>query len=82
MDLKLARKELNEKQKTISLKEIEKQVEENGSATFYLDKDNSIKDIQKMRISLEKNSKSVHWNELRYGLDKDSFLYELHIINY
>lgn len=82
MDLKLARKDLNEKQKTISLEEIEKQVEEKGSATFYLDKDNSIKDIQKMRLSLEKNSKSVHWNELRYGLDKDSFLYELHIINY
>ncbi|RAX54951.1 hypothetical protein CCY99_02070 [Helicobacter sp. 16-1353] len=82
MDLKLARKDSNEKQKMISLEEIEKQVEEKGSATFYLDKDNSIKDIQKMRTQLEKNSKSVHWNELRFGLDKDSFLYELHIINY
>lgn len=82
MELKLSKKELNEKQKTISLEEIEKKVEEKGSATFYLDKDNSIKDIQKMRTILEKNSKSVHWNELRYGLDKDNFLYELHIITY
>ncbi len=82
MDLKLTKKEINDKPKHISLDEIKKQVEEKGSATFYLDKNNSIKDIQKMRVELEKNGKSVHWNELHYGLDKDSFLYELHIINY
>lgn len=67
--------------RTISIDEIQKEVEAKGAATFYLDKDCSLKDAQKMRQILEKSAKSVHFNELRYGLDKDSFLYELHIIN-
>lgn len=80
MELKLAKKDINDKQKTISLEEMQSIVESRGNATFYLDKDNSIKDIQKMRSSLEKNAKVVHWNEIRYG--QDGFLYELHIIDY
>ncbi len=82
MDLKLAKKDPNDAPSVISLSEIERQVEEKGGATFYLDKDNSIKDLQKMRAHFEKGTKSVHFNELRFGLDKDCFIYELHIINY
>lgn len=82
MKFQLAKKDINDKAKSITIEEIQKQVEDNGSATFYLDKDNSIEEIKKMKQKLEKKSKSIHWNELRYGLDKDSFLYELHIINY
>lgn len=81
MTLKLAKKELDDKQEVISFDEIQKQAEENGSATFYIDKDNSLKDIQKLKAALEKNSNSVYLNEIRYGLDNDSFLYELHIIS-
>lgn len=80
MELKLAKVELDDKPKTITLNEIIKAVNENGTATFYLDKDNPLKDLQKMKQTLEKDSKSVHLNELKYGLD--SSLYELHIINY
>lgn len=80
MELKLAKLELDDKPKTITLNEIINAVNENGTATFYLDKDNSLKDLQKMRQTLEKDSKSVHLNELKYGLDSN--LYELHIINY
>ncbi len=80
MELKLAKLELDDKPKTITLNEIINAVNENGAATFYLDKDNSLKDLQKMRQTLEKDSKSVHLNELKYGLDSN--LYELHIINY
>lgn len=79
MELKLAKIEPEDKPKTITLDEVIKAVNNNGSATFYLDKDNSLKDLQKMRQTLEKDSKSVHLNELKYGLD--SHLYELHIIN-
>lgn len=80
MTFKLAKKELDSKQESITLDEIEKQAKESGSATFYLDKDNQLKDIQKLKTTLEKNAQAVHFNEIRYGLDKDSFLYELHII--
>ena len=80
MEFKLAKPELNSKAKSISLDEIIKTAEENGSATFYLDSENNAKDIQKLRTSLEKANKSVQLNELKYGLD--SHLYELHIISY
>ncbi len=81
MNLKLAKKDLNDEISTITLNEIEKRLESNGDITLYLDKENSIKDLQKMCAHFEKNSKSLHFNELRFGLDKDCFLYELHIIN-
>ncbi len=80
MELKLAKKTLEDKPKNITLDEIIKTAESNGSATFYLDKDNSLKDLQKMRQTLEKSNKSVHISELKYGLN--SSLFELHIINY
>lgn len=80
MELKLATAEINGKSKTISLNDIIKTAQTQGSATFYLDKDNSLKDLQKMKQTIEKDGKSVHLNELKYGLD--SYLYELHIINY
>lgn len=81
MKLKLAKNSINGESKTISQKEIEESMTNKDSEIFYLDNDNSLKDIQKIKSALEKNSKSVYFNEIRYGLDKDSFLYELHIIN-
>ena len=81
MNLKLARINLNDKPKTISLDEIEKQVKTKGNATFYLDRDNSLKDLEKIRSHFEKSTKSIYFHELRFGLDKDSILYELHIID-
>lgn len=80
MELKLATTEANGKPKLVSLNDIIKSAQTQGSATFYLDKDNSLKDLQKMKQTIEKDGKSVHLNELKYGLD--SYLYELHIISY
>lgn len=80
MELKLAATEANDKAKSISLNDIIKTAQTQGSATFYLDKENTLKDLQKMKQTIEKDGKSVHLNELKYGLD--SYLYELHIISY
>lgn len=80
MELKLATTEADNKPKSISLNDIIKSAQTKGNATFYLDKDNSLKDLQKMKQTIEKDGKSVHLNELKYGLD--SYLYELHIISY
>ena len=80
MELKLATTEANDKVKSISLNDIIKTAQTQGSATFYLDKENTLKDLQKMKQTIEKDGKSVHLNELKYGLD--SYLYELHIISY
>lgn len=81
MKLKLAKVNNDADIIVITQKEIEEEIIKKGNAVFYLERDNSLKDIQKLKTSLEKTSKSVHFNEIRYGLDKDSFLYELHIIN-
>lgn len=82
MELKLAQNDLDSKPKNITFEDIVSKVEANGSVALYLDKSNAQKDIQKMLSNLEKHGKSVHLNELKFGLDKDSFLYEMHIINY
>ena len=81
MKFKLAKSNIDGENKVISQKEIEEIMKNKDSEIFYLDKDNSLKDIQKLKSFLEKNSKSTYFNEIRYGLDKDSFLYELHVIN-
>lgn len=82
MELKLAKKDLNSKCEVITPEKIEARLSEKGSAIYYLDKDNSLKDIQKLCAQMEKKARSVHWNELRFGLDKDSYIYEFHIINH
>ncbi|MBR7118334.1 MAG: hypothetical protein IKC84_03035 [Helicobacteraceae bacterium] len=82
MNLKLAKIDLNDKPRTITIEEIEKQVKEKGNAAFYFDKDNSLKDLEKMCAHFAKSAKSTHFHELRFGLDKDCILYELHIIDY
>ena len=79
MELKLAKLEPDSRAKSISFEEISKIAEENGNAFFYLDGENNAKEIQKLRQNLEKANKSVHLNELKYGLG--SHLYELHIID-
>lgn len=80
MNLKLAKNELNAKETIITMQEIQDKLIANGSVIVYLHKDNSQKDLQKLRTSMEKIAQSVYFNEVRYGLDKDSFLYELNII--
>lgn len=67
-------------EKTITLKDIEEELSKKDTLIFYLDKSNSIKDIQKLKTSLEKNVQSVYCNEIKHGMDKDNLIYELHII--
>lgn len=81
MKLKLAKNNIDDENKSISQKEIEKQMTDKDSTFIYLDNGNLLKDIQKLKTALEKNLKSVYFNKIKYGIDKDSFLYEMHIIN-
>lgn len=67
-------------EKTIALKDIEEELSKKDTLIFYLDGSNSIKDIQKLKVSLEKNVQSVYCNEIKHGMDKDNLIYELHII--
>ena len=51
-----------------------------GEHIFYFDKENSHKDMQKACAFFQKAGHSTYLNEVRYGLDEASYIYELHII--
>ncbi len=80
MELKLARKELGIKPKTIKLEKIEEIVQKENQKIFYFDKDNSHKDLVSLVEYFEEKDLSVYLREVRYGLGDDDYMYEIHIL--
>jgi hypothetical protein len=80
MELKAARTELNAKPKTIGVDKIEKILEKEGQKIFYFDRENSHKDLMEMVEHFEGKGYSVYFREIRYGLDENDYLYEVHIL--
>jgi hypothetical protein len=80
MELKAARTELNAKPKTISVEKIEKELEKEGQKIFYFDRENSHKDLMEMVEHFEEKGFSVYFREIRFGLDENDYLYEVHIL--
>ncbi|NPA30299.1 MAG: hypothetical protein GXO33_08960 [Epsilonproteobacteria bacterium] len=80
MELKAARTELNAKPKTITLEKIEKALEKEGQKIFYFDRENSHKDLMEMVEYFEGKGLSVYFREIRYGLDENDYLYEVHLL--
>lgn len=80
MNIKLARNQLNENPKSISIEEIEKKVVEENGKIFCLDKETSHKDLMSLVEKFEKKGYSVFCRELKYGLDENEYIYEVHIL--
>ena len=80
MEFKLAKSKLNAKNKTIKLEDIEKELEKKKQKIFYFDADNAHKDLLTLVEYFEEKGYSVYLREVRYGLDDDDFMYELHIL--
>ncbi|ARJ56056.1 HP0268 family nuclease [Campylobacter cuniculorum] len=80
MDLKLARNLINEKPKNISLEKIEEAVEKEGQKFFYFDKENSHKQLIALVEHFEKKGLNVYHRVVKYGLDENDFIYEVHIL--
>ncbi|EDO8878292.1 HP0268 family nuclease [Campylobacter coli] len=80
MDLKLARNLINEEPKNISLAKIEEAVNQEGQKFFYFDKENSHKDLIALVEHFKKKGLSVYHRTIRYGLDSNDFMYEVHIL--
>jgi len=78
MKLKLARTTLKAKPKTIELKKLEEELA--SRSIFYFDKDNSHKDLKELIEYFEEKGYSVYMREVKYGLDDNEFIYEVHII--
>ncbi|NPA81543.1 MAG: hypothetical protein GXO31_02920 [Epsilonproteobacteria bacterium] len=80
MKIKLARAELSAKPKEIDLEEIDKIVEKESQKIFYFDRENEHKNLVKMVEYFEDKGRSVYLREVRYGLDENDYIYEVHIL--
>ena len=80
MELKLARTEIDAKPKTISLDKIEAAVSKEGQKIFYSDKENSHKQLIALVEFFEEKGLSVYHRTVRYGLDDNDYMYEVHIL--
>lgn len=78
MKLKLARTSIDTKPKTIQMDKIEEDLEK--KSIYYFDKDNSHKDLKSLIEHFETQTYSVYMREVKFGLNDDEYLYEVHIV--
>lgn len=78
MKLKLARASMSAKPRLIELSKIEEDLEK--KSIFYFDKENSHKELKSLIEYFENKAFSVYMREVKYGLNDDEFIYELHIV--
>ena len=80
MELKLAKTKLDGKPKVITLEEIEKELEKEKQKIYYFDASNPHKDLVALVEYFEEKGYSVYLREVRYGLDENDYMYEVHIL--
>ena len=78
MKLKLARASIESKPKAIEIDKLEEDLDK--KSIFYFDKDNSHKELKAMMSYFEEKEFSVYMREVKFGLDDDQYLYEVHIV--
>ncbi|CAA6808673.1 MAG: Unknown protein [uncultured Sulfurovum sp.] len=78
MKLKLARASVETKPKAIEIDKIEEDLEK--KSIFYFDKENSHKDLKSLIQHFETKDYSVYMREVKFGLNDDEYLYEVHIV--
>ena len=80
MDILIARDELNQKPKKISLTKIKEELTNVTDKIYYFDKNNSHKNMMSLVDSLENAGLNVYFREVRYGLADEEYMYELHAL--
>lgn len=80
MQLKLARTELASKPKSVKIEDLQAQVEKSGQKIFYLDRENSQKDLAALVDFFDTKGFSVYQRMVRYGLNENEYMYEVHIL--
>jgi CRISPR/Cas system CSM-associated protein Csm5 (group 7 of RAMP superfamily) len=78
MKLKLARTTLKGKPKIVEIEEIIAELA--TKSIFYFDKENSHKELKELIEFFEEKGYSVYMREVKYGLDENEYVYEVHII--
>ncbi|MEF3191479.1 MAG: hypothetical protein K6347_02865 [Campylobacterales bacterium] len=80
MELKLAREELNAKPKSISYAKLVDELHKEKQKIFYFDRDNTHKTMLDLVEKLSNEGFSVYLREVRYGLDNNDYMYEVHAL--
>jgi hypothetical protein len=80
MELKIARKELSDKPKTVEIEKIVEDVKKIGQRILYFDRENSHKTMIEFVEYFERLGYSVYFRDIKYGLDEDNYMYEVHIL--
>jgi ABC-type Zn uptake system ZnuABC Zn-binding protein ZnuA len=81
MEFKLAREDLESEPIVITIEEIEERASSEGEAIVYFDRSNSQKALNQLVKHFDKKfERSVYVREVRYGLDENDYLYEVHIL--
>ncbi len=78
MKLKLARTTISAKPKAVEVNKLEEDLDK--KSIFYFDKENSHKDLKALIEHFEDKDYSVYMREVKYGLNDDEYLYEVHIV--
>ncbi|NWF66052.1 MAG: hypothetical protein HXX81_01150 [Campylobacterales bacterium] len=80
MELLVARSELSKKPTQIDEKKIEALMEKSNQKIFYFDRENSHKTMMDLVDVFENKGYSVYLREVKFGLDDNDYLYEVHIL--
>ena len=78
MKLKLARTSVTSKPKTVEVSAIEEDLDK--KSIFYFDKENSHKELKALIEHFEEREYSVYMREVKFGLNDDEYIYEVHIV--
>jgi ribosomal protein S3AE len=80
MKLKLAKNKLVGKTSEITIADIEKDLKKEEQKIYYFDQENAHKDLVALVDAFEDKDYSVYLREVKFGLDENSFMYEVHIL--
>ena len=75
MELLLARADKNQEPKKVEVESIDL-----NNNILYFDRENSHKDMVKMVEYFEDKGLSVYLKEVKFGLDEEDYMYEVHIM--
>jgi len=80
MDILIARENIGDKPKKMSLTKIKDELKEVEQKIFYFDKDNSHKKMMALVDSIEADGYNAYFKEVKYGMADDEYMYELHAL--
>ncbi len=80
MQIKLAREDLTKEPKAVDVDKLLAEIEEKKPIIYYLDRTNNPKDIIAFAEKVEKTKANIYLREVKYTLDEEDYMYEVHIL--